>query len=224
MAENLLDDDEFISKAAKASGLDKKDIKDTLKEMKKTAKDIDVDKDEVVTINVYTTGLLNKFAGLGIEYDGEEMLTYTTNGKNKELVYDDGDDKAVISIEEEGKDAYTIKVKYNKEEIAKIDVKEFNNETIDFEYEINIDDEEYSGSVYFTQDKGKSKVSGDYKVAFEYKKDSIEVEGSYSIESSKKLDGIDTKSAVSSKEVDGTKAKNKYDEIKKNDQKVFYEV
>ena len=217
VADNLLENDEFISKSAKATGQDKKDVKDVLKDLKKSAKDIEIDKDDVVTINVYTTGLLNKFAGLSVEYDGDEVITYTVSGKNKELVYNDGEDKVVVSIEEEGKDAYSIEVKYNKEKIATIDVNEFNNETIDFEYKAEIDDEEYEGSVYFTQDKSKSKVSGDYKLKFEYDEESFAVEGSYKIESSKRLDGIDTKSAGTSKDIDETKLKNKYEEIKKND-------
>lgn len=217
MADSLLDDSDFISNLAKATGQDKKDIKDVIKELKKSAKEIEIDKDEVVTLNVYTTGLLNKFAGLSVEFDGKEVITYTTKGKDSELVINAGEDKVVVSIEKTGKDSYTVEAKYNKEKIAKVEVKEFNNEKIDLEYEVNVDDEKIEGSIYLTQDKSKSKVSGDYKVEFKYEKNSIKVEGSYAIESSKELDGVDTKSAVSSKEVDTTKIKNKYDEIKKND-------
>ncbi len=217
MADYLLDDSDFISNTAKAIGKDKSDIKDFLKDLKKSAKDINIDKDDIVTINVYTSGLLNKFAGLGIEYDGEEVMKYTTDGKNKEIVYSEGDDKVVVTVDAKGKDSYTVKVKYNKEQVAKIDVKEYNKEKIDLEYEIEIEETKVSGSVYLTQEKTKSKVSGDYKFALKLEDESYEIEGSYAIESSKKLDGIDTKSAVSEKDIDETKIKNKYEEIKKND-------
>ena len=217
MAENLLDNDDFISKTAKAIGKDKKDIKELLKNLKKSSKDIKIDKDDVIIINVYTRGLLNKFAGLSIEADKEEVIKYTTDGKNKELVFESDDDKAVVTVNAKGKDSYKVEVKYNKEKIATLDVKEYNEEKIDLDYEVNYKDEKFEGSLYLSLDKGKSKLSGDYKVSFKYEKNSIAVEGSYEIESSSKLDSIDTKSAISSKELDSTKIESKYNEIKKND-------
>ena len=79
VADQLLDDDDFISNLSDTFDIDKSDIKDTLKEIKRDAKDIEYD-DEVV-INVYTRGILNNFAGFSFEIENDEYFTYYTDGK-----------------------------------------------------------------------------------------------------------------------------------------------
>ena len=225
VAEYLLEQDDFDKKLADATGQDKGDIKDLLKEAKKSAKDIELDED--MSINIYTKGLFNSIVGFGLEYDGKEYVSVYTDGKNAEITIDNHEDddyssqKIVIAIEADGK-GYKVEVKENKEKILKIDVKEATEEKIDFKLTAYEDKEEMAIiDLYLTGKQKKETYSGEYKVKLteptedEY----MEFSGKYTLTIKDKLEKMSgTKKAVSAEELDTDKVKEKIDKISEKDE------
>ncbi len=211
IAEELLEDDEFIKKLAGVTAADKGDIKDFLKDMKKSAKDIEFD--EEIILNVYTRGLFNSFAGVSIEVEDEEPFTYFTDGKNAEIVIEDGSEKIVVEITEDKKE-YDVEVKVDKETILEAHVKEYNEEVIDLTFTIKAEGEEVKGAMYMTFKETKTKISGEYKYEIEYDGEKVAVEGTYGIEAKEELDTMNTKDAITADEVDP-------DELEKSLEKIL---
>lgn len=200
----LQDDSDFISNLAKATGVDKSDIKDTLKEMKDEAKDIEFD--DKIVVNLYTKGLLNKIIGFSLEIDKKEYVSVYVDGKNAELKIDNNSDgysqvKLNVKVEKDGKEQ-NVTVKYNGEKIATAKVRELSEEKIDFDYEITYEEETIKGSIYFTCKESKNDITGEYKVKVEYNEEYFSAEGKYGIESKEELDNVNTSDAVSVDDVD----------------------
>lgn len=155
VAETLLDDDDFLKAAAAISGMKKSDIKDALKEVKKSAKDIETK--EEYKINVYTKGLFNKVVGFSFEYEGDEYITYIENGKDFEVVYDDhlGDygTKVVATVEDT-----KLTVKVNGEKVATGTVKELTEEKVDLTVKSAFEELPLEVSIYMDEKKVDVKV------------------------------------------------------------------
>lgn len=158
VAEELKEDDDFLKAAAAISGTKKGDIKDGLKELKKSAKDIETD--EEVKINVYTKGLFNKVVGYGVEYEGDEYVTYIENGKDFEFVYDDHNEdygtKIVATVEDE-----KLTVKVNGEKIATGTVRELSEEKIDLTVKSAFDELPLEMSIYMDEKKVSVKAEAE---------------------------------------------------------------
>ncbi len=223
VADQLLDDDDFISNLSDTLDIDKSDIKDTLKEIKKDAKDIEYD-DEVV-INVYTRGILNNFAGFSFEIENDEYFTYYTDGKNVEITFDNNTEgysqtKLNIQAVKDGKET-DIEVKYNGEEILTATIKEFSDEVIDIEYEIKEDKEVVTkGTFYLTYKEDKESISGDYEIRLDVDDEYLSLKGKYEVKSSDKLTDIDTSKAITEDEVSDEEILSNLEEIAKKD-KIF---
>ena len=80
LAEELLEEEDFAKTFGDAFGVDKKEVKEMLKEMKKSAKDIEFEGE--IALNLYTRGLFNSYAGMGLEIEGKEYFSIYTDGKN----------------------------------------------------------------------------------------------------------------------------------------------
>lgn len=205
LTEYLLEDDKFADALKDVSNLKKSEIKQVLKELKNSAKEIEFE-DEVV-INIYTRGVFNKFAGISIEYDNKEYFSLFTDGNNYETIIDNHIDseysgfKLVVTSEKDKKE-HNIVVKYNGEKIAKGTIKEFTDEVIDFDYEVTIEEETVKGEMYFSLKQEKKKISGEYKFKVEYDDEYIEVSGNYDIETKDKLEKMSSKNAVDIDEID----------------------
>lgn len=225
IAEYLLEQDDFAKKLADATGQDKSDIKDLLKEAKKSAKDIELDED--MAINIYTKGLFNSIVGFGLEYDGDEYVSVYTDGKNAEITYDNHEDdeysaqKMVITIEKDGK-AYKVEVKENKEKILKIDVKEATEEKIDLKLTAYEDKEEVAiVDLYVSGKQKKETYSGEYKIKLTSLEEDeyIEFSGKYTLTIKDKLEKMSgTNKAVSAEELDTAKVQEKLDKISEKDE------
>lgn len=200
--ENLLNDKKFVKNLAKATGLEEDKIKDALKEAKKNASNIKVG--SVIVVNVYTKGLLNKPVGFDINMDKVKLISWYTNGGNIEAEINAGK-KIKLSVEE-GKKESEAKLTYDGKKIATATIRSFDEEAVDFDYEINLSEFNSSlknakGTIKFTCKKEKKKYSGEYKFRGEYDGKFGETSGTYYIEAKDKLDGLDTGSAVKEDDV-----------------------
>ncbi len=193
----LLDDKDFIKDLAKATGLDKSEIKDQLKDIKEEAEEIKLD--SPIIINIYSRGILNKFAGFDIEVEKETIISYYTDGDNIEAKIDDGD-KIVFTVEKDGKEKKA-KLTVDGEKIATATIRSFTDKKIDFDYKI-YGDQEITGTVYLTFEQSKRTVEGDYKFKIESDGEYVEFSGSYKIETKDELEGFDTDNAKPIKDID----------------------
>lgn len=198
LAENLLDNKDFIKKLSKATGIEESDIKDELKEMKKSASDISLE--ETIYLNVYTRGALNKFAGIDLVVDKETVVSYYKNGDNVEAMMNDGE-KVKLTIED-GKKERKAKVTVGGEKVATATIRALEEDKIDLDYEIYQGDEEMKGTIYLTRKNSKKSITGDYKFKVEYDDEYITLSGSYGIEAKKELDGVKTSGAIDEDDVD----------------------
>lgn len=219
----LLDDDKFIEKISKLTDTPEDEIKEELKELKKSAKDIETD-DEVY-INIYTRGLFNSFAGISIEYEDKEYISLYTDGKNTELIIDNHETssysktKINLTIEKTGKE-YDIKGKYNGEKVLEVRLKEYTEEVIDLDYKFIVDNETISGSFYFSGKEAKDNITGNYKFKINYEEEKFGVDGKYSISAKENINKINTEKAISEDQVDINKIKDNLNKKLTNDERL----
>ncbi len=222
-AEYLLEEEDFAKTFADAMGVEKKTVKDLLKELKKEAKDIEF-KDELA-INIYTRGLFNSYAGLGIEVEGKEYFSLYTDGKNVEFTVDDHDDsdygtKLVATMEKDGK-GYNIEVKENKEKIIEINLKEATDEVVDGEIVV-YDDGEKEGTIEFrvSVKETKNTFTGEYKfkVIQAESKEYIGYSGKYTLSIADEVEKMSIKNAVSADELDTDKLEENLEKVIEKDE------
>lgn len=212
VCEYLLEDSDFIKVLSDVTGLEKSEIKDALKTAKKSVKDIEFD--EEIAINIYTKGLFNKTIGFGIEYEGDEYVTYLVDGKNAQFVIDNNVDdeysqvKLVVTIEEDGKEQ-ALTVKYNGEKIATGTIRELSEEVIDMSVNIEDDDTKGTFDIYLKATEKNDKVSGEYKLKVSVDDEYISVKGNYGIAAQDKLDKVNTKKAVDLDDYDDSELEDK---------------
>lgn len=228
IAENLAEDKEFSKKMAKLVGVEKDEVEEVLKEIKKSAKEIEFD--GKYTLTLYTKGMLNTFAGLDFKYGKDELMHYYNDGENLEFKMDNGVEssygKEVVEITSKKKDKVSkVEVVYNDKKVAEFTVRELSEKLIDFDYEIIFEDESIKGTIYLSYNETKDSISGEYKVKLEYKEQYISVEGSYGIESKDSLDKVDKSKVISEDDVDEEKLLEKLTEIADKDEalKTLYE-
>ena len=192
--------------------------------MKENAQEINID--EPFTVNIYSRGVLNKFAGIDIVYNKQTVASYYTDGDNIEAVINSG--VKMVFTAEKNKEEYDVKLTVDGEKIATATVKSYTEEKIDLDYVIYLDDEKITGTVYLTSKKEKKSVSGDYK--FKIKRESedkyVEISGEYKIETKDELEGFNTDKAISSDEVDQEKFINALEKTIKDDDELskFYKI
>ncbi len=217
-AKTLKNDKKFLKAIDKLSDeydwdYDSEVLVDELDELIEEADDLQLEKDERVIITLYTKGIFNELIGFNIKADREELIRYYSYKGNSEFVMNDGDSKFVVNGVKKGKKTeYTVKV--DKEKIAKLTVRSWTDEKIDFDYEIyaskfSTDDEDITGSVYLTAKEGKHDVKGEYKFSIETEDGDLELSGDYSIEFDAEIDMFSTKKAKDIDEVDGSELKEK---------------
>ncbi len=225
VAEYLLNEEDFAKKLAAATGEEKSDVKSTLKEMKKSAKDIELE--EEIAIVIYTRGMFNSYAGMGFEIDGEEYFSIYTDGKNAELTIDNNASdsysasKMVVTMEESGK-GYKIVAKENKETLFEIELKEYCEETIDADITMYENDEKYmTMEVFFSIKEKKNTFSGEYKYkaadASGDTKEYVALSGNYTLTIQDELTKMNTKNAVDYENLDKNKLNDNIEKLSAKD-------
>lgn len=215
MATTLLEDKDFIKKLAKMTDTDKDDIKEGLKKIKSSAKEIEFD--EKIKINFYTKGVLNTLVGVDFSVDKEEYLRYYFDDKNFIIKVTADDEVFQITGQKEKKEQ-KITVKYNDEKVATATIRSFTDKLIDLDFKTTMEDEDnISGSIYLSVKEEKTKISGEYKLALEHEDEYIKVKGSYSIEAKKELDGVNKNGAISAEDIDEDEVLDKFKDIVEKD-------
>jgi len=222
VCEILKEDDEFLSKLASITNLDKSDIEDALEELIDSADDIEMS--DEFAVNIYLKGLLNKVVGFSVEYDEKEYFSvYNDGDKTTEIKFDNhssddyGKIKLVATAVAEN-DETTISIKYNKEQIATVTVRELSDEVIDFDVKVNYDDDTYKMSMYLSRLTENDKISGEFKYAMTLNDEYAKYSGSYSIEPKANLIDIDISKAVDIDEIDTEKLVTNIEDVVKNDE------
>ncbi len=217
----LLEDDKFIGKLADCTGMEKGDIKDALKEIKSSAKDIDFDKE--IKLNIYTKGLFNNVVGMSIEYSDKEYVTVFKNGKTTEMIIDNhvkSDPMKIVVTAVEGKKETEVTIKMNKEKLGTLTIRELSEEVIDLDFNVEAAGEKVKGTIYFTEKQKKNVISGEYKFKLSKDDEYIELSGNYSLEAQDKLEGFKTSDAVSIEDVDEEDIADKLKEVIEKDDKL----
>ena len=173
--EGTLNNDELLSKLAKMTDTDKKELKENLKESKKN---ISVPESTKLTLNIYTKGFANSFVGLDLKSD-----EFTMN---------------IV----ENKDVTNIKLVAEGFEFN-LDVKEYSSEKIDMSFVIKAGGEKVSGS-FIVNDKevNKNTHKGDMKIEVKYNDYKVSIKLDYTIEKAAKVADVNTKKAVSQDEAE----------------------
>lgn len=138
---NLANDDKFIKALANITGIDKKDIKNELKNTKVE------EKLKPITINLYTTGLFSKLAKTEIEYDEFTLGYMNYKDSNYELKYSTNDYELVYSANINDDKEYDFTIKANKETIVKGIIKENSDEALKVNFEIIGKDNKTNGKI-----------------------------------------------------------------------------
>ena len=225
MAKSLRKDKAFIKAIGELAEdydidyYDEDELIDALEELEDQADEIELDKDEKVTINIYTKGVFNKIVGGSLVYNKKEYVTYYNYGKNILFVIDDHDsEKLVVTGTRKGKQTDFV-VKYNKEKIATATVRKWDKNTIDFDFSINYEDEKIKGSVYIDYKEGKKDISGTYKVSLDAGDEmNFKVKGSYAFEFDADVSTFSTKNAVDAEDWDYEAFEEKLEEKLKKDE------
>lgn len=224
VAEELLEDKDFAKKMSDAMGVEKSDVKELLKQIKKSASDIDFD--GKLAFNIYTRGLFNSLAGIGLEVEGKEYISIYNDGKNAEIIFDNHEkdeysaQKLVITIEKDGK-GYKAKVKENKEKILEIDIKEATDETIDMTMTAYEDGEKAASiGIYLSVVQKKNTFNGEYKIKVTEgeSKEYVGFSGKYTIAIEKELEEMKVKNAVSIEELDTEKVSSNIEKVMEKDE------
>ncbi len=217
--DEILNDKECVEKLAKISGESESDIEDYLKEMKDSSKDIEFD--EKISFNIYTSGLLNNTTGISLEYDGKEYFHCYVDGDNFDVYinYEDvyEDDEKIISITGEiKKDEIEIKVNVDEEEVAILTVREFSRNLIDLEYELV--KEKSISSIYVSVNEEKDSINGTYKVREENDGEYISIEGTYGFDFKDKLEKVNPTNIITEETIDKEAIEKKIEDIINKDE------
>ena len=214
ICEELLENDEFISKVSKMFDIDKNDLKDGIKQLKSSAKDIDL-KDSIF-LNIYIKGLLNDIVGVSIEIDDDEYVSFYKDKNNIEFIVDNhvkedsyysSKIKLIVTAVEENKET-SVTVKYNGEKYASLTIREMKKEKIDLDYNISIPNQDtYKGTIYVTCDEKKDTITGEYKFKVSKDDEYVNVSGTYTFAAKDSLDSVNSEKAIKVDDIDFSELK-----------------
>lgn len=204
LSDILVENDEFVSKLAKLTDVEKNDIKDSLKELKDKENYEDMPKGE---FNVYLTGINNKAVKVELKLDSI-TLSYSEYKDNVyALISEKQSNTKIEVIGKTEKKVTDIEVKYNKEKIATLTVRQFDEEGIDLDYDINIEDViEAKGSLKITsKEKSKTEYDGVIEFSINGNIDNEELDFginmNYTIKTGEKIADYDTNDAIPEDEI-----------------------
>ena len=229
-AKTLKEDKKFLKAIDKLSDnmdldFDADDIKEGLNELIEEANDLQMEKDEVVTIQIYSQGLFNEIVGFKLKAGKEEIMEYYSHKGNTELVINDDYEKIVLSGEKDGKKTnYTLKV--GKAKVAKFTVRAWEKDKVDVDYTIyasnfSVGDEDISGTIYVTAKEGKHDITGEYKYSIEGEDGKFAISGDYSIEFDAEVEEpFSTKNATEMIDVDWKELRTKIAEKYSDDEMI----
>lgn len=164
----LADDDKVLDILVKLDGGTKDEIKESLKSTDEIDDD-SIDKDLVITTNIYTYGLKNEIIGFRINTNEDDNFHYYSKDENyfeikssikNDTVETTGAQNVTYSIvgKKEG-NVTGVTISYNDKVISNLKVREWNENLIDFDYEIIADDSKITGSFKLNKKLTKEKLN-----------------------------------------------------------------
>lgn len=224
VCDELKEDDKFIASFAKITNREKSEVRESLKDIKESAKEMDYD--EKIEINIYVSGVLNDIVGYDVEVDGDTVISYYTGNKKAELkVYSEPDHAAVVVLSEEKKKETVTTVRVENKRVAEITTREVKDDGIDLDFVIDLnsldlgeDVSTIKGSIKITAKQKKDNISGEYEVKINIDDQYVSASGSYSLTSSDKLDIIKTSDAITIEDIDFDAIKDNIEEKMGNDE------
>lgn len=177
--EKVLKEDKLLRIEALINGISVSEVEESYNNIN------EYDDDFSLVINIYTIKG-NKIVGFDVEEDGfRNIFYYNYNGKF-EAHFNLGDDtctkedcllenKFVIDLVGTKKDNYTeVQIMYNDEKVGTLDVRTFNYEFIDFDYDLIIGDIVLEGTVKV--DINKEQEEFNFKFSFEFNNQYVDME------------------------------------------------
>ncbi len=204
LSDILTENDEFLSKLAKLTDTEKSDIKDALKELKDSDNYEDMPKGE---LNVYTTGVTNKVVKVELKLDTVTVSYSDYKDNIYLLVSEKQSDMKLEVIAKTEKKVTDVEVKFNKQKIATLTVRQFDEEGIDLDYDINVEDEiKAKGTIKITcKEKSSTEYEGvmEFSINAEIDGEEIDfgVKMNYTIKTKEKIADYDTSKAIESDDI-----------------------
>lgn len=204
LSDILTENDEFVSKFAKLTDLEKSDIKDAFKELKDKDNYEDMPKGE---INVYTTGVTNKVVKVELKLDTVTM-SYSDYKDNVYILVSEKESNMKFEvIAKTEKKVTDVEVKVNKQKVATLTVRQFDEEGIDFDYNIDVEDViKAKGTIKITcKEKSKTEYEGVMEFSVNGEIDGEEIDFgakmNYTITTKATIADYDTSKAIASDDI-----------------------
>jgi len=166
--DGIINDEKALEILAKYDGKEKDELKAELEGIDTTTKELD--EGQEIYVNIYTYSTKNIVVGYEINdnqsdnyghyffKDGYSEIKYYETSKDEETGKD-VENKLLITSKTENSKNY-ININYNDYDIASLTVNEWSDNTKDFDYVINIDDnEQYNGNIKLVKDYSSEKLS-----------------------------------------------------------------
>ncbi len=174
ICDSLLNDEKFIKALSSMTAGEESEVKDFIKQYKSSVDEIELDKS--IYLNIYTTGLTNKFAGIDIEKDNKKPISYYIDDKKSEITIKDEENIIVINITED-KTNTTIVGRLNSKEFIKFNINTKDKEAIDFTATITYEEIKSSIEVYLKNEISKSTIKTDFRFKVELNDTNVSLEG-----------------------------------------------
>lgn len=208
--DGILNDDKAIEIIAKSSEVTKDELKKALEEIKITDennKDEEiVDRSETITTSIYTYGTKNEIVGFGLSNSEEDVdFHYYFNDSYYEAILKtkvENEDTGKIEesvIEVVGKkngDNTKVSVKYNDKEVATLDIKQWDEKGIEFDYSLIADEDTITGSIKFVKDINNERAKFSFDASLKMGKEHISVSLAVTEDWTSEVANINTDSAV----------------------------
>lgn len=229
LSDILTENDEFVSKFAKLTDLEKSDIKDAFKELKDKDNYEDMPKGE---INVYTTGVTNKVVKVELKLDTVTM-SYSDYKDNVYILVSEKESNMKFEvIAKTEKKVTDVEVKVNKQKVATLTVRQFDEEGIDFDYNIDVEDViKAKGTIKITcKEKSKTEYEGVMEFSVNGEIDGEEIDFgakmNYTITTKATIADYDTSKAIASDDIteeDAEKLENALEDLENSNIYSFIE-
>lgn len=201
-------DDKAVEIISNVYDIEKDELKDALKDAKITDKDEEdneiIDRSATITTSIYTYGTKNEIVGFGLVKDETNFHYYfsenyyeailKTQTKNK----DTGkiEDTVVELVGKKNGNNTKVTLKYNDKEVVTLDIKQWDEKGINFDYSLITDEDTITGSFKFLKDinneRAKFSLDASVKMGKEYLSVSLSVTEDWTSE----VANINTDSAV----------------------------
>lgn len=211
----VLENDELVSKLARLCGEKEEDVEDALEaSIIEDESEIDEFDGDFV---IYTTGITYKVVKIEL-VSGGEKITFTDYDDKMRIIIDTIEFRGELASIKNG-DVYDVTISVNGNKIVVLKVREFEDEKIDLDYEIDVDGVKLEGTLKINVDSKKSSelkgaIDATLKMTQGGEKANYSLKFTFDLLGNATLEDIDTSKAVKDfTEEDYTKLTGKLEEL-----------